>query len=59
MQIRDSDEMGIRVLVALRDPTGAIVLTEDEPQGEDVDFATVMEAREQRRKSRQQAKENS
>ena len=58
MRIRDSDEMGIRVLVALRDPTGAIVLTEDEPQGEDVDFATVMEAREQRRKSCQQAEEN-
>ena len=43
MRIRDSDEMGIRVLVALRDSAGAIVLTEDEPQEGDVDFATVVE----------------
>jgi len=41
MRLRDADEKGIRVLVALRDSNGAIVLTEDEPEGSDVDFATV------------------
>ena len=43
MRLRDTENMGIRVLVALRDSDGAIVLTEDEPKGEDVDFATVVE----------------
>jgi hypothetical protein len=43
MRLRDADEKGIRVLVALRDSysNGAIFLTEDEPEGTDVDFATV------------------
>ena len=41
MRLRDADEKGIRVLVAVRDSRGAIVLTEDEPTGDDVDFATV------------------
>ena len=41
MRLRDADEKGLRVLVALRDARGAIYLTEDEPEGDDVDFATV------------------
>jgi len=41
MRLRDADEKGLRVLVALRDDRGAIVLTEDEPEGDDIDFATV------------------
>ena len=41
MRLRDADEKGLRVLVALRNDRGAIVLTEDQPEGDDVDFATV------------------
>ena len=41
LRLRDADEKGLRVLVALRDSRGAIVLTADEPEGDDVDFATV------------------
>jgi len=41
MRLRDADEKGLRVLVALRNDRGAIVLTEDEPEGDHVDFATV------------------
>ena len=59
MRLSDAADAGIRVLVALRDSAGVIILMDDEPQGEDVDFAKVMETREQRRKSCQQAKENS
>ena len=59
MRLSDAADAGIRVLVALRDNAGAIVITVDEPEREDVDFATVMEARQQRWKYCQQAKENS
>ena len=41
MRQRDAEEKGLRVLVALRNDRGAIVLTEDQPEGDDVDFATV------------------
>ena len=41
MRFRDANEKGLRVLVALHDDRGAIVLTEDEPEGHDIDFATV------------------
>jgi len=40
-RLRDSDAAGIRVLVALRGVCGHVVLTEDEPVRDDVDFATV------------------
>jgi len=43
MRIRDAEEKGICILVALCDPHGAIVLTREEPEGENVDFATVTE----------------
>lgn len=42
-RLHDSDTAGIRVLVALRGPSGDIILTRDEPCGEDADFATVVE----------------
>jgi hypothetical protein len=42
-RLHDSDTAGIRVLVALRGSCGHVLLTEDEPAGEDVDFATVVE----------------
>jgi len=42
-RLRDSDAAGIRVLVALRGVCGHVMLTEDEPVGDDVDFATVVE----------------
>ena len=41
MHLRDADEKGLLVLMAIRGPTGAIVLTHEEPEGDDVDFATV------------------
>jgi len=40
-RLRDSDTAGIRVMVALRGACGHVMLTEDEPEGDDVDFATV------------------
>jgi hypothetical protein len=42
-RLHDSDAVGIRVLVALRGPNGDVILTQDEPCGDDVDFATVVE----------------
>ncbi|AYV86867.1 MAG: hypothetical protein Sylvanvirus11_30 [Sylvanvirus sp.] len=42
-RLHDSDNAGIRVMVALRGSCGHIILTEDEPAGDDVDFATVVE----------------
>ena len=41
MRLLNADEKGLRILVALRDSRRAIYLTEDEPEGDDVDFATV------------------
>ena len=43
MRLRDAVHAGIRVLVALRGDAKDVVLTEHEPKGSDVDFATVVE----------------
>jgi len=43
MRVHDATSAGIRVLVALRGAEKDVVITEDEPKGNDVDFATVVE----------------
>ena len=43
MRVHDATSAGIRVLVALRNADKEIILTENEPEGNDVDFATVVE----------------
>jgi len=43
MRLRDAANAGIRVPVALRNAEKEIMLTEDEPKGNEVDFATVVE----------------
>ena len=43
MRVHDATSAGIRVLVALRNAEKEIILTEDEPRGNEVDFATVVE----------------